>query len=120
VRINAHRCPQGSRAPRVTLPEFGKQVLALVAQLAARHGQFPLPGDTRDLAGIEGVATARCFRLHGAQVRRECAERVGALQETDQLRMVPIAARASAQHGLRQQRLTPQGDQSFRVQVTGV
>lgn len=82
----------------------------LVANLTVRdpYGRWCLYG--LEFAGVEGVTARRSLGMHRSKICVNSLERRGMCSETVQLGVVPVALSLSAQHGPREQRLSPEGD----------
>lgn len=97
--------------------ELGQQMLPLGLQLAVGH--FEPDGRRmphRDSGGVEMIPTSPGLLFEPAQVQGDGVERAVACPEPIELRMVTVALGAPAQHRLRQQRLTPAGDQRLPIE----
>src|SRR6185312_13419156 len=71
-----------------------------------------------ELAAVEAIAACRGLRVHAREIRVDRGARRGCRAEARELRMVAIAARAPAQHRLREQRLAPHGGQAGAVEMS--
>lgn len=72
------------------------------------------------LAAVKIITTPRCLGMNFGEIRIDGGAGRCMSAEAFELRVVPISPCAPAQHGLRKQRLTPQGNQALRIEVTGV
>ena len=93
--------------------------------------QFELSGAYRDfgrqtssgsvkLAFIERIVASSGFRMDGRKESTHGIQGENLFAEPLQLRVRTIAARFTAQHRLRQQSLSPQGNEALWIKIFGV
>ncbi|MEO5334995.1 MAG: hypothetical protein H7839_23525 [Magnetococcus sp. YQC-5] len=70
--------------------------------------------------GIEAVFTLLGLQTNPVQIGGDACQRIRLGLEAQQLRMMAVAPGLPTQDRLRQQRLAPDGNQSFGVQVLGM
>jgi hypothetical protein len=92
-------------------------MLPLEVQLSLFDFDARLPSSRGDLRSVECVSAAAGFIAHGMQIRCDRAARIALFAKAQQLRMIAIAARQSAQHGLREETFTPQRDEAGRIEI---
>jgi hypothetical protein len=107
---------QHKTAPR----ELSHQVPPLVRHLAGRDANLADRAHAADLAAIKGITTQRCLGMNGSEIGIYGGAGCGVGAETLKLRMVAITHGASAQDGLRQQRLAPQRNEALRIKISGM
>src|SRR5579859_4563208 len=93
-------------------------MLPFVLELSACHFQG-LSADLAptDLLRVEAVAPPRGFRLDFPQVGGDGRPGPAVFFETDELGMMLVALGLPREHGLSEQALAPERDQSFGIQV---
>lgn len=108
------------KCPRATNREFAQQVIPFVGDLAGCDGD---PGDRSDrtnLGSIEPVAAPGGLVVYCRKVGIDGGARMGVRLESLQLRVMNIASRLPAKHGLGEQGLPPQRNEPLRIQVLRV
>src|SRR5262245_55854777 len=115
--------PHGAETPqpaRVAGAQLPAEMAPFVRELAARDGDSPGALPAPDLVRRESVAAGRRLRVHQPQVTRDAGDgpRLGA--KARELWMMLVAARAPAQHRLRQQSLAPQRAEPAGVEIARV
>ncbi|KWT74083.1 hypothetical protein ASN18_3347 [Candidatus Magnetominusculus xianensis] len=86
-------------------------------------GRFPngaAPCRCRDAGGVEPVVPPQCLLMHLPKISSHSSDGICLLPEPEQLRVAGIAPGHPLEHLLGQQRLPPQGDQTFGVEIPGV
>jgi len=97
--------------------QLGEEMGALVRELTGGSRNPDARSRRRDLRAVERVAAPIGFLQHRVQIGVDGRARRGVRTEALELGVVPIAARASAKHRLREQSLAPQSDQPTRVEM---
>src|SRR5690349_9618173 len=96
--------------------QLGEEVGALVPELSFGGRDPDARPRSRDLRAIERITAPLGLLQHRVEISVDGGARRGVRTEALELRMVPIAARASAKHRLREQPLAPERHQPARVE----
>lgn len=100
--------------------ELRQQVLPLEVELPLRDPDSGNRPDRSDLASVE-VVSARCgFVMNRPEIGIDRQTRRWMVEEALELRVMPVAARFTPEHGTREQCFAPQGDQPLRVEISRV
>ena len=97
--------------------EFHLQVLPFVPQLTLGFIQSDDGANPRDFLTVEPVTAPRGFFVDGLQKCRHRGDRIRLRLKADQLRMMPIAPGFPAQNFLREQRLAPECNEPFGIEI---
>jgi len=89
-------------------------------QLSGRQRDLAGITVSRDLRFIEAIAATSGFARDVAKVGSDGRARVRLFAKALQLRVMRVAAREAGEDGLRQQRLAPERDEAFGVEVLGM
>ena len=100
--------------------ELALQVAPFMLELPARDRQPTGDPGAADPGSVEAVAPVGSLALDGAQILCDCARRSAVLLEAQQLRMPGVAPGLSQKHRLREERLAPESDETFGVEVRRV
>jgi hypothetical protein len=100
--------------------QLGEEVGALVRELPRGRQDPDARSRRRDLRAIERVAAPLGFPQYRVEISVDGCARRGMRTEALELGVLPIAARASAKHRLREQSLPPERDQAARVEMARV
>lgn len=111
-----NRLPK-SRQIRGPVLERSEQVVPFGQQQPARLGDRRVRAAAANLPSVEVVPAEARFVGNSRQVGVDRRQRVAGGAKPRELRMVPVSARASGQHGSGQQGLSPESDQPLGVQV---
>jgi hypothetical protein len=118
MRVGLGKMPEALEMRRAAFLEFPEEMRPLVKQLPACLRDSPAHSSDPDSRRIELVASPPRLLEYGRQVARNARCRRTLLTEPDELRVMDIPPGLAEKHGLRQQPLPPDGDQTLRVQVT--
>ena len=97
--------------------ELRPKVMPLVHELTARNGDVIGTPRAADLPRGKRIAATRRFGMNAAKVLGDRAARRGLRAKPVQLRVMHVALRSAPQYSLRQQRLTPEGNESAGVKI---
>jgi hypothetical protein len=100
--------------------KLGKRMRPLLLKLPGAYEQGQALAHRSDLRLIERVAAPRSFGVERGKIGIDGGQRRRLRSESRKLRMAAVAAGLPAQHGLREERLTPQGDEALRVEILRV
>jgi len=89
----------------------------LVKQLAASLGNLSGESSPSDFGRVELVTSPRRFFINGLEVSRHRRFRIVEFAEAIQLWVMSVTARRAVKDLLRKQRLTPDGNQPFRIEM---
>jgi hypothetical protein len=110
-----------SSIPRdISRQQLGSKMLPLELELAPRLPKPALTPGEVDSGLVEGITSRRRFVANAVQVDRDDDSRIGRRQEAKELWMVPVSPRSAGDDRLCQKRLTPQGHESCRIEVSRV
>lgn len=117
MRLRQGNAPALAMEYRVAHRQLAFQMRPLVEQLAFRLGDSSPKFFPADLPMIKFISAPGRFLMNHGQIAGQGCGRISRRLEPGQLRMMPIAPRASLQNFLRQQSLPPQRHQAFGVKV---
>lgn len=118
VRTGLH----GHGAERVVpsgraFPELAEQVRPLEGELTPRGRQLLRRARPAQLAAIEAITALQRFRMNGREVGVDGGDGIPGIAKPLQLRVHLVTPGSTAEHGSGQERFTPEGDESSRVEV---
>ncbi len=117
-RLELCPAPERDRVPALELPF---EVNQLVGELAFGNREaLQRAGSFEDLPGGETIVALFGLDNDLAEIRADRRERVARGLEASELRVVLVALGLPGQHALREEPLTPESDQSLRIEVLGV
>jgi hypothetical protein len=88
-----------------------------IGELAVGFNQHDFPAVPRDFGAVEFIAAPRGFLMDRFEISGHGGHRFSVRAKTDELRMMPVAPGFAAQNFLRQQRLAPERDESFGIEI---
>ena len=117
MRPRALHVAQLNQPLRIADAQFLQQVSPFELKLSTRNGGTAKRAGASDLFRRKAVIATRCFVMNGAQVLSDRTDGRSLCAKPKKLRVMPVALRLAAEHGLREKRFAPQGHQSSSVEV---
>lgn len=100
--------------------ELRLEMRPFVRELADGERDFVCRTFPSDFPSVKRVAARCSFVGDSSEIRGDCCTRVIVQSEASELRMIAVAARFSAQHGLREEGFAPACEESRAVEMSGM
>jgi hypothetical protein len=120
VRFGTTEAPKSGQPRRISDLQLRLEVCPLVVELPGSGGNRLDTIARGDLCCVESVPASARFGMYCLQIGRDRIGGRGRVSETEQLRMVRVAASLPSKYRLREQGLAPERDKSASIEVFGV
>lgn len=117
MELRCHNTFQWGRTRGIARLQLGFEVRPFVSDLTGRHRQRLDRIGVSYLARVEAIAATGRFSVDVLEIGGDVVFRRRRLPEADKLWVIPVPTRPARQHRLRQQALTPYGNQSPGVEI---
>jgi hypothetical protein len=120
MRLGTPHVHQCHPSRTIATPQLTEQVPPLTEELPTCDADEAAIESPADTGRVEAIAAFLGFGVNVAQVFGDRARRPRTSTKSDELRMGRVSAPSATQHRLRQQRFTPERDETEGVEILGM